>query len=486
LLPRSFPGDPISDNYCPAILGLLSRAWDHKTATAARGESALEGGLSAHLAAAASHSLGWHRRIGRKALTLIKPVFAPLLNRLQLRLQTAIDQSSGRLAENVVARMESLRIGLNEVTTRVEALQTVLYDAATHVEVLQTSLDALRLDQKENYNTILQTINDQKTLVEAIRTDQEENSKLLTILMSRADHLVRCTTLLEAIRTEQAENPKLLAMLMSRADSLLQRVTIPLGGDVLVRTPEGFLLLPSEDPTTVSAVWESGGRLEPGTIKVLAAVLREGDYVIDVGANIGLIVLPAARIVGPEGRVIAVEPASRAGSLLRKTLALNFVSDRVLFYPYAAGEIQGKARLNIGQIIGHSSLLSLQGSEYSEEVEVRSVDSLVPHGQAIRLVKLDAEGFEPQVWRGMRRIVTENPDLIVLVEFGPEHLRRAGISAEDWLTEFQAPGFTAYEVDEMTGHVRPLRPVAELASVYSLNLLLLRQPPAAFPELHFE
>jgi FkbM family methyltransferase len=362
-------------------------------------------------------------------------------------------------------------------------LQTGLDEAATRIEVLQIGVDALRLDQRESHGAVLQNINDQKTLAEAIRTDQAEGLKLLAMLMSRAD----CSAiLLETIRTDQAEGLKLLAMLMSRADYLLQRATIPLGSDILVRTPEGFLLLPSEDPTTVSAVWESGGRLEPGTIKVLTAVLREGDYVIDVGANIGLTVLPASRKVGPEGRVIAIEPASRAGSLLLKTLALNFVSERVLFYPYAAGETQGNARLNIGHIIGHSSLLPLQGSENTEEVEVRSVDSLVPHGQAIRLAKLDAEGFEPQVWRGMRRIITENPGLIVVVEFGPEHLLRAGISVGDWLAEFQAPDFTAYEVDEMTGHVRPLRPMVELTLVSSLNLLLLRQPPTAFPELHFE
>jgi FkbM family methyltransferase len=383
-------------------------------------------------------------------------------------LRTGLDEVASHMEvlrtglDKVTTRIEVLQTGLAEVTTRIEVLQTGLDGAATRIEVLQIGFDALRLDQKESHGTVLQNVNDQKTLVETTRTDQVEN------------------------RTNHIENLKLLTMLMSRVDYLLQRATIPLGSDILVRTPEGFLLLPSEDPTIVSAVWESGGRLEPGTIKVLTAVLREGDYVIDVGANIGLTVLPAARRVGAEGRVIAVEPASRAGSLLRKTLALNFVSERVLLYPYAAGEIQGNARLNIGPIIGHSSLLPLQGSESAEAVEVRSVDSLVPHGQAIRLAKLDAEGFEPQVWRGMRRIIAENPGLIVLVEFGPEHLQRTGISVGDWLTELQAPGFTAYEVDEMTGHVRPLRPMAELASVYSLNLLLLRQPPTAFPELHFE
>jgi FkbM family methyltransferase len=383
-------------------------------------------------------------------------------------LQTGLDEVATRIGvlqtglDEVATRIGVLQTGLDGSATRIEVLQTGLDESATRIEVLQIGFDALRLDQKESHGTVLQNINDQKTSVEAIRTDQVEN------------------------RSNHVENSKLLAALMSRADYLIQRAAIPLGSDILVRTPEGFLLLPSEDPTIVSAVWESRGRLEPGTIKVLTAVLREGDYVIDVGANIGLTVLPAARRVGAEGRVIAVEPASRAGSLLRKTLALNFVSERVLLYPYAAGETQGNARLNIGPIIGHSSLLPLEGSENAEAVEVRSVDSLVPHGQAIRLAKLDVEGFEPQVWRGMRRIIAENPGLIVLVEFGPEHLRRAGTSVGDWLTEFQAPGFTAYEVDEMTGHVRPLRPMAELASVYSLNLLLLRQPPTAFPELHFE
>ena len=86
----------------------------------------------------------------------------------------------------------------------------------------------------------------------------------------------------------------------------------------------------------------------------------------------------------------------------------------------------------------------------------------------------------------MRRVIAENPGLVALVEFGPEHLQRAGLSIEDWLTEFRAPGFTPYEVDETTGNLRQLRPVAELASVHSLKLLLLRQPPTAFPELHFE
>jgi FkbM family methyltransferase len=217
----------------------------------------------------------------------------------------------------------------------------------------------------------------------------------------------------------------------------------------------------------------------------MQALLQEGDLVVDVGANIGMTVLAAALRVGPTGHVTAIEPASRVSGLLRRSLALNGLSERVTLHACAAGEATGSARLHLTAITGHSSLLNLPNAAGTEEVEVRTVDDLVRPGRPVRLAKLDAEGFELQVWRGMRRVVEESPELAVLVEFGPTHLRRAGISAEAWLAEFLSPGFTAYEIDEATGQLKLLRPMTELNAVFSLNLLLLRQPPASFPQLSF-
>ena len=50
---------------------------------------------------------------------------------------------------------------------------------------------------------------------------------------------------------------------------------------------------------------------------------------------------------------------------------------------------------------------------------------------------------------------------------------------------FLAPGFTAYEIDEFEGSLKPLCARTALASVTSLNLLLARQPPSAYPALVF-
>ena len=438
------------------------------------------------------NSLTWPRRAGRYILRGVRPLFAPILNRIQMRLQTAIEQSSVASGlQQIEMSVDRLKTNLDDLTTNVdklpESFETLCLrfnDMLTQIELLRVASEAMRLDQEEIFAEIPQLI-ERHSAAQVEKLDRQD-----TLLNAnhavQVEKLDRQHTLLNANHAVQSEHKQLSALLMSRADYFLQRITIPLGRDILMRTPEGFLLLPAEDPATVSAVWESGARLEPGTIKVLVALLREGDNAIDVGANVGLTVLPAARKVGPAGRIIALEPGSRTGGLLRQSLVLNGLSGCVSFYPYAAGEAAGSAFLNLGSVLGHSSLLVLPGSETGEEVEIRTIDSLVAPRTRIRLAKLDAEGFEPRVWRGMQRVIADNPALIVLVEFGPEHLRRAGISIEDWLAEFLAPGFTAYEVDEETSHLRPLRSVVELAAVHSLNLLLLRQPTTAFPELRFE
>jgi FkbM family methyltransferase len=183
--------------------------------------------------------------------------------------------------------------------------------------------------------------------------------------------------------------------------------------------------------------------------------------------------------------VIAVEPASRIAGLLRRSLALNGLDGRVELHPCAAGAAAGQAVLNMGPISGHSSLLGLPGAERTEAVEVRTLDALVAPGLAVRLAKIDVEGYEPEAWRGMQRIVAENPGLALLVEFGPEHLRRAGITPAEWMAPFTGAGFRVFEVGEEDGVLRPVRPLEALGKVHSVNLLMLREGPELYPGLRF-
>ncbi|MBB5695236.1 FkbM family methyltransferase [Muricoccus pecuniae] len=466
-------------------------------------------------------------------LSGLRPFAAPFLNRVQLRMRQAVEDAAlGPAMRDVAERLERVEEHLRrtvatlgalidrsaEISRRLDGIEgqlreevggrldkveerlreeiTILHptpEAAgsspdrqaggglpgavnavrTQLRSLQVALDSLRLEQA----ALGALGRDSRALLEGIpvligqRTDAVMQRS--DTLLQRSDVLVQSSDAL----VQRSDT------LLQRSDTLVQRVAIPLGQEVLARTPEGYLLIPTEDVPLLIAMFESGGRLEPGTVAVIQAILREGDVVLDVGANIGLTVLPAARRVGTSGRVIAVEAGSRVAGLLGRSLALNGVAERVSLHHAAAGEAPGRAVLNIGMTSGHSSLLGLPGSEGVEEVEVKPLDELVEPGTRIRLAKIDVEGYEPQAWRGMRRILAENPEMAVLVEFGPEHLKRAGITPADWMALFTGVGFTPYEVDETLGVVRPARPVQDLSALHSVNLLMLQRPVSAYPEL---
>lgn len=410
----------------------------------------------------------------------------PILNRLQTRFQLAVEQSS--IPHRLVAIESAQHSHAMNLAGLIARDSAVLIDKFESMQLaqqrLQTGMDAMRLDLSEFTESTAAEADRQREAVAAsasvLAATSEAVASLLAATSATAD---LATSVATASTAATVANQQLLA----RTDVLLERSALTLGSDVLVHTPAGFLLVPAEDRTLLAAVWESGGRLEPGTVRVLTSLLREGDHSIDVGAHIGLTVIPAARKVGSSGRVLAFEPLSRVAALLRQSVALNFLTDRVVVHQCAAGDAEGSAHIHLSPILGESSLLDLPGSSATEEVEVRTVDSLVAPGQVIRLVKIDAEGFEPQVWKGMRRVVDDNPNLIVIVEFGPTHLARAGIDIADWLREFTVLGFAPMEIDELSGIIRPLRSTALLRRVGSLNILMLRQPPTTFSlELEFE
>jgi FkbM family methyltransferase len=327
---------------------------------------------------------------------------------------------------------------------------------------------------------------------------QAERAEIFDLLKRNAATFDLFAGQIESARPERAESFDLLKQHAARLDLLGGRVELaltelavmpvpaPIGGDLMFRTPFGIVFAPADDVRLVAALWHMHGQLEPGTVSVMRTLLEAGDRAIDVGAHIGLTLLPMAQAVGPAGRVVAIEPGSRASGALRKAVVANGLEDRVELQFCAAGADEGAGSLQIGEVLGHSSLLDLPEAGSAEAVTVRPLDALVPSGQSVRLVKIDAEGYELQVWRGMRRILRDSPGLVAIVEFGPSHLRRAGVSTADWTGAFEAEGFTPYEIDESRAIVRRLRPLRDLDSVESVNLLMLRRPISEFPQLPFE
>lgn len=139
-------------------------------------------------------------------------------------------------------------------------------------------------------------------------------------------------------------------------------------------------------------------------LRRLDLFVRPGDTFVDVGANIGLYTLKAARLSGPQGRVLAAEPGRAAREQLNANIALN-AFPHVAVIGSALSDAEGEATLHHVDKGNDPQAFSLlpDGTEKSgETVPVTTLDNAVAGAGLARVdcIKIDVEGFEAHVIRG--------------------------------------------------------------------------------------
>jgi FkbM family methyltransferase len=202
------------------------------------------------------------------------------------------------------------------------------------------------------------------------------------------------------------------------------------------------------------------GAYEPHLTAVFERHCAPGMTVVDVGANLGYFTLLAARLVGPGGRVVALEPNSENCRLLLSSLRLNGISN-VEVLPVAADKAPGWAYYSThvgsnGGLIDDGDLLSRPGVV----VPTFRLDDLVEG--PVGFLKMDVEGAEGRVVLGASRII-ERDRPIVTTELKDEMLQRvSGRSVTDYLGYFGNLGYTPTLLDKQTGAERPYPSVSAL------------------------
>lgn len=180
----------------------------------------------------------------------------------------------------------------------------------------------------------------------------------------------------------------------------------------------------------------SQGVWEADVMKLLERTLRPGSTFVDVGANVGFHTVLAAQAVGPDGRVVSVEPAPWSLELLRANV-WRHGARQVTVAPVAASDAAGTVRLELDP--RHRSGARLTDAPGAVEVETARLDELVPDG-AVDVMKVDVEGAEPLVLRGAPGLLDRSPSLVAVVEFRDEpHL--SGESPEEVLAFYESLGF---------------------------------------------
>lgn len=168
----------------------------------------------------------------------------------------------------------------------------------------------------------------------------------------------------------------------------------------------------------------------------------EGSTVIDVGANLGLYTVVAAKLVGPRGRVIAVEPSAATFELLRHNVALNGLGN-VTLVNKALSDGVGAARLyHIAGAPNYSLGAPADPGTAYEDVETVSLDRLVTDCGAadVSCVKIDVEGAEHLVVRGGTGCLARWRPAVIF-EVNDENAGRFGSSGTDTVAALRELGY---------------------------------------------
>ncbi|MGD0618384.1 MAG: FkbM family methyltransferase [Bryobacteraceae bacterium] len=254
------------------------------------------------------------------------------------------------------------------------------------------------------------------------------------------------------------------------------RITGPLSGllgdNIFATQVDGFILgLPGEEWRLV-AYHAFRGNPEPGVTRRFLDLLRQGSIVVDVGANVGLYTLHAARLLGRAGKIHSFEPTPRTFRLLRDNVQVNGFLEMgtVELHQAAVADKAGLAQLAIfPNNCGHNTLFFEGNGVARTQVETVTLDEVLQAEPRVDLVKIDAEGAEPSILRGMRGILRRSPGIRILLEFAPSLLHRAGVSPEDFLDDIDGLNLEVRRIDDETGSLHEVTR-EQLAGAFSTNL----------------
>jgi len=182
---------------------------------------------------------------------------------------------------------------------------------------------------------------------------------------------------------------------------------------------------------------------DPEVIRIAEKLVAEGETVLDVGANVGLISRQFARLVGPGGSVLSFEPDEKTAFFLKRNTR-NLPQVRI--FGVALSDKNGTARFFLDPRSGTSN--SLAEREVKGEVVAvpcQTMDDFLAENPvgSVSLIKIDVEGAEPLVLRGMNETLQKQCGARIIIEFSPDNLKQAGFSPHDLFEPLKSQGFAA-------------------------------------------
>ncbi|HEX6566761.1 MAG TPA: FkbM family methyltransferase [Chthoniobacterales bacterium] len=183
------------------------------------------------------------------------------------------------------------------------------------------------------------------------------------------------------------------------------------------------------------------GLMGTDEIELLKWFVQPDSRIADVGANQGIYTLVLAQLASV-GHVYAFEPDPTLFASLETNVRRNQVENVTLFNAAAASE-PNKLTLRPGRLHrGNNRIISdVSAGAGSIEVDAITLDQVIPSSK-LDVLKIDVQGFELNVLRGATQLLQQNHALVILFEFWPYGLRKAGTAPEELLDFLRKAGFS--------------------------------------------
>ena len=192
------------------------------------------------------------------------------------------------------------------------------------------------------------------------------------------------------------------------------------------------------------------GSWERDSWRALANHLHAGDTFVDIGAHIGYYSLEAAPLVGPGGRVIAIEPNPETVRRLRDNIRASGAAGVVSVEPVACSDVEATLdlfaapRSNTGETsLSHTNASQAGLAVASFRVRARPLDDIIRDSGVARVdaIKIDVEGAEYLVLKGAHETL-ERYHPVILVELVERQLQAMGTSTAQVLALLSSHGYT--------------------------------------------
>ena len=196
------------------------------------------------------------------------------------------------------------------------------------------------------------------------------------------------------------------------------------------------------------------GVWEPHLTQFVRDTLSEGDYFVDVGANIGYFSLLASSLVGPRGKVFSVEASPSIFQKLQANIAMN-KSANIAAFNMAASDREGTLSIylgsdhNLGSTTTVASVASNGGQKLEAVIPAGPLPAIIGAENLLkaRMIKIDVEGAEPSVIRGIGALLKEFGDETEwVIEISPGWSDQTGDETAELLASFREAGYKLYQL----------------------------------------